>query len=73
MLKTCFCLRIKIDKKLRNRLENLSSKRMNVGPKKFVKNNKCRVITKAEFAEEGTFFVNRFPSLRIFVNKKVGI
>ena len=29
--------------------------------------------SKAEFAEEGTFFTNRFPSLRIFVNKKVGI
>ena len=29
--------------------------------------------TKAEFAEEGTFFVNRFPSLRTFVNKKVGV
>ena len=27
---------------------------------------------KAEFAEEGIFFANRFPSLRNFVNKKVG-
>ena len=25
---------------------------------------------KAEFTEEGTFFANRFPSLRTFVNKK---
>ena len=30
-------------------------------------------ISKAEFAVVGTFFTNRFPSLRIFVNKKVGI
>ena len=29
-------------------------------------------FNKAEFAEEGTFFANRFPSLRTFVNKKVG-
>ena len=29
--------------------------------------------TKAEFAKEGTFFTNRFPSMRTFVNKKVGI
>jgi hypothetical protein len=29
--------------------------------------------SKAEFAEEGTFFVNIFPSLRTFVNKNVGI
>jgi hypothetical protein len=28
---------------------------------------------KAEFAEEGIFFMNRFPSLRNFVNKKLGI
>ena len=28
-------------------------------------------LAKAEFAEEGTFFANRFPSLRTFVNKKV--
>jgi len=28
---------------------------------------------KAEFVEEGTFFTNRFPSLRTFFNKKVGI
>jgi hypothetical protein len=28
---------------------------------------------KAEFAEKGTFFANRFPSLRTFVNKKDGI
>ena len=28
---------------------------------------------KAEFAGEGTFFGNRFPSLRTFVDKKVGI
>ena len=28
---------------------------------------------KAEFAEEGTFFTNRFPSLRIFVSKKFEI
>ena len=27
---------------------------------------------KAEFAEEGIFFANRFPSLRNFVNKRVG-
>ena len=27
--------------------------------------------TKAEFAEEGTFFANRFPSLRTFGNKKL--
>ena len=27
---------------------------------------------KDEFVEEGTFFSNRFPSLAIFVNKKVG-
>ena len=27
---------------------------------------------KAEFAEEGIFFTNRFPSLRTCVNKKVG-
>ena len=34
---------------------------------------KCDIAysSKAEFAEEGTFFVNRFPSLRTFV-KKVG-
>ena len=31
------------------------------------------MFTKAEFAEEGTFFANRSPSLRIFVNKRVGI
>ena len=30
-------------------------------------------FNKAEFAEEGTFFANRFPSMRTFVNKKVGI
>ena len=29
--------------------------------------------SKAEFAEEGTFFANRFPSLRTFVNKKLDI
>ena len=29
--------------------------------------------TKAKFAEEGTFFANRFPSLTTFVIKKVGI
>ena len=28
--------------------------------------------SKAKFAEEGNFFANRFPSLRTFVNKKVG-
>ena len=27
--------------------------------------------TKAEFAEEGIFFTNRFPLLRIFVDKKL--
>ena len=31
-----------------------------------------KVLTKAEFAEGGIFFANRFPSLGIFVNKKVG-
>ena len=31
------------------------------------------IDVKAECAEEGTFFTNRFPSLRTFVNKKVGI
>ena len=30
-------------------------------------------LYKAEFAQEGTFFTNRFPSLRTFVDKKVGI
>ena len=29
--------------------------------------------TKAELAKEGTLFANIFPSLRTFVNKKVGI
>ena len=29
-------------------------------------------FTKAKFAVVGTFFTNRFPSLRIFVHKKVG-
>ena len=28
---------------------------------------------KAEFAGEGSFFANRFPSLRTFVNRKVGL
>ena len=28
---------------------------------------------KAKFEEVGTFFTNRFPSLGIFVNRKVGI
>ena len=28
------------------------------------------ISTNAEFAEEGTFFANRFPSLRTFVHKK---
>ena len=31
------------------------------------------MIDKAEFAEEGTFFANRFPSLRTFVTKNVEI
>ena len=31
------------------------------------------VSAKAKFAGVGTFFKNRFPSLGIFVNKKVGI
>jgi len=30
-------------------------------------------FSKAEFAEEGNSFANRIPSLRTFVNKKVGI
>ena len=36
----------------------------------------CKIVflkyisANAEFAEEGTFFANRFPSLRTFVNKK---
>ena len=30
-------------------------------------------VTKAEFSGVGTFFTNRFPSLGIFVNNKVGI
>jgi hypothetical protein len=31
------------------------------------------VVTKDEFEDEGTFFVNRFPFLRTIVNKKMGI
>ena len=30
------------------------------------------IISEPEFAEEDTFFANRFPSLRTLVNKKVG-
>ena len=30
-------------------------------------------ITKAKFEVVGTFFMNRFPSLGIFVNKKIEI
>jgi hypothetical protein len=30
------------------------------------------LMSKAEFAAVGTFFTNRFPSLRFFVNNKVG-
>ena len=30
-------------------------------------------LCKAEFAEEDIFFTNKFPSLKTFVNKKVGI
>ena len=31
------------------------------------------LATKAEFAEERTFFAKRFPSLRTFIDKKFGI
>ena len=32
-----------------------------------------KMVTKDEFEDEGTFFVNRFPFLRTIVNKKMGI
>ena len=32
-----------------------------------------KMVTKAEFAEEGTFYMNRFPPLRTFVDEKAGI
>ena len=31
------------------------------------------ISTKSEIAEEDTFFANRFPSLRFFFGKEVGI
>ena len=31
---------------------------------------RVKLIDKAEFAEEGTFFANKFPSLGNFVNKQ---
>ena len=39
----------------------------------FKAQKKIKRTHKAEFAEEGTFFANRFPFLRTFVDKKVGI
>ena len=39
----------------------------------FSRDEKIHANDKAEFTEEGIFFTNRFPSLRTFVNKKVGI
>ena len=31
-----------------------------------------KILTKAELLLEGTFFPTQFPSLGIFINKKVG-
>ena len=39
----------------------------------FSRDEKIHANDKAELTEEGIFFTNRFPSLRTFVNKKVGI
>ena len=35
--------------------------------------NRFWIWQRDEFAEEGTFFANKFPSMRTFTNKKVRI
>ena len=37
------------------------------------RNENITFYNKAEFTKEGTFFTDRFPFLRTFVDKKVGI